>query len=446
MKSLPTPQPTPRPLTAAACYSDRQSALDHARLALAANLLDTALDHVKQALSHDPRCSEARLLEARIRLRRHEPRLALHALEDQLGNGQDPISAQQRPDIALLRATALAAAGRLEHAIDATTELAANYPDDLHVLRALAGMQVHAGRRHDAALTLAEVVRLDPADRGAARLRSDLLTDTSPAQALEALGQIDHTNRHQAARLCVAAQRWADAEEHYRQLLETVTAPTHQPELQREAADVAQELGDDYRALDRLHAYLQDTAADAAAWGQACIQAARIHLHLDQLPQAGRWFFRATRTAEAPTAWAGLVAVAQRTGRDRLAQQADHRLRRLVDRGRRRRLIAQVHPHLPPTPQRPPAAERSPLQQMLAECASVMHQAAEKFPHRADVHFHRAVCDAARGETADAGDALDQALMINPRYAAAQAKAQTLVGIGAHPHDQDPEDLFTPLD
>ena len=441
------PATPPAPQHAPTAAPTRQSALDHARLALAANLLDTALDHVKLALSHDPRCGEARLLEARIRLRRHEPRLALHALDTEASTPLDQASAPQRPDIALLRATALAAAGRLEHAIDAATELAVTYPDDLHVLRALAGMQVHARQHQAAAQTLAEVARLDPADRGAARLRSDLLAQASPDDALDALGQVDPSNRHRAARLCVASQRWAEAEHHYRQLLENAeTRDTVDPELQREAAEVAQELGDDHRALDRLHAYLQETSPDAVAWGPACLQAARLHLHLGQLPRAGRWFFRATPTAEAAPAWAGLLAVAQRSGRERLARLADARLRPLVDRAGRRRLVAQVQPHLPPTLDPTPAAERSPLQQMLAESASVMHRAADRFPDRADVHFHRAVCDAARGEVADAGNALDLALMINPRYAAAQAKAQTLVGIGADHHDQDPDDFITPLD
>ena len=125
-------------------HEDIAQALDHAQLALAGNLLGVALDHVRAALRMDPDHAEARVLEARIRLRRHEPRLALTALDnrDHVAHPDPDPQGSSRPDVAMLRATALAAQGKLDLAVTIMESLAQEFPDDAGVLRALAAQHV----------------------------------------------------------------------------------------------------------------------------------------------------------------------------------------------------------------------------------------------------------------------------------------------------------------
>ncbi|MEO1236463.1 MAG: tetratricopeptide repeat protein, partial [Planctomycetota bacterium] len=339
-------------------------ALDHARLALAGNLLDAALDHVREALRRDPDHAEARLLEARIRLRRHEPRLALTALDNHglssTGNEADADTA--RPDVDLMRATALASSGRIDLAVALMESLADRFPGDAGVLRTLAGMQVHANRPAAAAHTLGQVLELEPDDRTSARLRSDLLTHSDPAAALDALGTIDDHNRRRAARLCVACDRLPEAEAHYAELLAPgIGAAEAEDEadgdLAREAAAVAEALGDLPRAADRLTLALADPDQSAQSLALTHRRLARLHLLAGKPAQAGRAFHRATRLVPADAeAWAGLVVAARVAGKPRLMHRADAALRKLTDRAERRRLLTAFEPSVAAAPVRDPQA------------------------------------------------------------------------------------------
>lgn len=422
-------------------HEDIAQALDHAQLALAGNLLAVALDHVHTALRLDPDHAEARVLEARIRLRRHEPRLALTALDNRRHVATpDPDSeSSARPDVAMLRATALAANGNLDLAVTVMESLVQEFPNDAGVLRALAGMQIHDQRTSDAAETLKRLLELEPGDRAAARLRADLLTDTNPAAALEALGKIDANNRARAARLCRKNQRLPEAETHYTELLAMLDAEgAARADLRREAADVAEVMGENHKAIDRLAGVtdlknLSDQDA-AEAWRRT----GRLHLNAGRWGESARAYFNAARRLpDNAEAWAGLVTCAHVAGRQRLMNRADRKLRALTEREERRNLLAKLYPHLIGVPGQivPEAAQaHSPLQRMLADAATVMRKTAENHPDRADVHFHHAVCNFGRGEIADAGDSLEKALDINPRYAAAQSLADR-VGVGADEHE-----------
>jgi tetratricopeptide (TPR) repeat protein len=411
-------------------------ALDRARFSLAGNLLDRALGQVREALRQDPHSAEARLLEARIRLRRHEPRLALGALDQKfLEQPADDAAASPPPELAMLRAHAMAGAGQIEAALGAMRQLAGDYPDDVTIQRALVGLLLHHDQDHEAAEVLGRVVRLDPDDRAAARLRSDLLAAEDPEAALATLGPINGEHRWRAARLCVACGRLAEAEEHYAGLLDrAASADRVRAQVRLEAAAVAESRGDHAVALERLEPVCHAPTTDAAARGRAWRDRGRLLLQGGRWAEAGRAYHRATRIeARDAAAWAGLVTAAERAGRERLAQRADRHLRPLVSRVERRRCLSRLFPHAVNvgTLERPPAADTSPLQQMLNDASAVMRKVAEKHPDRADVHYHRAVCDAGRGEVADAAASLDVAVQINPRYAAALAMADRLSGDGA---------------
>lgn len=417
-------------------HEEIAQALDHAQLALAGNLLGVALDHVRTALRLDPDHAEARVLEARIRLRRHEPRLALTALDnrDHITTPDPDPQGQTRPDVTMLRATALAASGKIDLAVTIMESLAQEFSDDAGVLRALAGMQVHDHRKQDAAATLKRVLELEPMDRAASRLRADLLTDTDPTAALEALGKIDTNNRGRAARLCRKSDRLAESETHYTELLATLDAEgATRADLRREAAEVAEVMGENHKALDRLAGVTDATGLSHEDAAEAWRRTGRLHLNAGRWGESARAYFNATRRlADDAEAWAGLVTCAHVAGRQRLMNRADRKLRALTGREERRNLLAKLYPHLIGGPGQvvPEAAQaHSPLQRMLAEASVVMKKSAENHPDRADVHFHRAVCDLGRGETADAGDWLEKALEINPQYAAAQTLADR-VGVG----------------
>ncbi len=422
-------------------HEDIAQALDHAQLALAANLLETALDHVQEALRLDPDHAEARVLEARIRLRRHEPRLALTALDnrDHVANPDTNPGSVARPDVTMLRATALAANGKVELAVTIMESLAQAFPDDAGVLRALAGMQIHDRRKQDAAATLKRVIELEPTDRAASRLRADLLADVDPAAALEALGKIDANNRTRAARLCRKSDRLPEAETHYAELLATLDAEgAGRPDLRREAADVAEVMGENHKALDRLAGVTSAAPLKAQDAAEAWRRVGRLHLNAGRWGESARAYYNAARRQpEDAEAWAGLVTCGHVAGRKRLMNRADRKLRAMTTREARRNLLARLYPHFVGAPHQavPEAAmAHSPLQRMLADAAKVMRKTAEKHPGRADVHFHHGVCNLGRGETADASDALAKALAINPRYEAAQKWADRL-GVGRDEHE-----------
>lgn len=161
-------------------------------------------------------------------------------------------------------------------------------------------------------------------------------------------------------------------------------------------------------------------------------QQAIAFLEAGQKKEAGRAFFRAARldlTDHAARAWAGLALCAQLEGREQLAQRANMKLARFTDRAGRRRLIAQLYPHsVTPTPpnDRPAIDGGSPLQALLKQVSDTLQTNADQHPDRADAHYHRAVCNAARGEAAQAADQIKTALTVNPRYDAASAMAMRL--------------------
>ncbi|MEM9417442.1 MAG: tetratricopeptide repeat protein [Planctomycetota bacterium] len=418
-------------------HEDIAQALDHAQLALAGNLLEDALRHVRAALELDPDHAEARVLEARIRLRRHEPRLALTALDnrDHIAEPNPDMNAPARPDVTMLRATALAAKGKIDLAVTLMESLAKDFPDDAGVLRALAGMQIKDDRKDDAAQTLERVTKLEPQDHAARRLRADMLAETDPVAALEALGKIDANNRGRAARLCRKSDRLAEAEMHYEKLLDTLNAEgTPDAELRREAADVAETMGENHKALDRLAGVIELGQLSDADAAEAWRRTGRLHLNAGRWGESAQAYLNATRRCEDDAeAWAGLVTCAHVAGRKRLMNRADHKLRALTPREERRNLLAKLYPHMVGAPDQvvsEAAQAHSPLQRMLADASVVMRKTAAKFPNRADVHYHRAVCDVSRGETAEAGQWVQKALTINPNYAAAQALAER-VGVSA---------------
>ena len=411
-------------------------ALDHARLALAGNLLDAALAHVGKALQLSPDDDEARLLEARIRLRRHEPRLALAALSEHSCEPAGDESAQ--PETVVLRASALAAAGRADLAVGRMRRLAERCPKDGGVLRSLAGLLVHVGETDEAAEVLKRLVELEPDDRSAARLRADLLTDSNPEAALEALGPIDAHNLAKAARLCRMCGRLRDAQTYYGELLAAEDSGIAlSPAVLADAAQTSAELGQTDQAIQRMTAAVRRAGRDVITARPMLCRLGELHLHLGEIAKAGRCFWQATRLPGRTDrlfiaeGWAGLAACAEQAGRTELMQRAKQELSDITTRTERRSQLASVYPHVMGAYHARPvdaATQHSPLQRMLADAAATMSHVADRFPNRADVHFHRAVCDAGRGEAEAASAWLEMALSINPRYAAAQNLHGSLSG------------------
>ena len=407
----------------------RLDALDRAKLLLSANLVEPA-DRLIQDVLHDaPDDTEARLIEARLRLRRLEPRLALPITP---ADPTEPTLGRQ--DHGQLRAAAYAAGGQIDAALLLLLELSANRRHDLNLLRPLAGLQLFLNQTEELSFTLSQILELDPTDRGAARLRSDLLAEQSPAEALDTLGPIADHNRGRAARLCRRLGRFADAEAHYADWLRTQAQTQDvEPSVLIEAAAVAQQIGEAERALHRLTMVAESGSASAQDRAEALRSIGRLRLQQDELPKAGRAFFAATRLMPGDAeAWAGLTFVAERADRPRLREHADTQLKNLRAREDRRRLLAELLPHTTAAMgNTPAAATRSPLQRMLRDSADVMAEVSERFPGRADVHYHRAMIDTARGEFQDADIWVAKALEINPRYVAAKELAESLAGNGA---------------
>src|SRR5690606_24120754 len=110
---------------------------DRAAAALDAAQLSEANAMIRLAIRRDPDDAEARLLDARIQLRRNLPEFALVALDarDQL----DPEGAHD-PEVALLRAEALSAALFDDLAEKLLRELIVTMPHDPRPHRMLAGL------------------------------------------------------------------------------------------------------------------------------------------------------------------------------------------------------------------------------------------------------------------------------------------------------------------
>src|SRR5690606_3546062 len=113
-------------------------------------------------------------------------------------------------------------------------------------------------------------------------------------------------------------------------------------------------------------------------------------------------------------------------GQSRLVKRCERKLAAKASRQERRRLLADLWVHgaggdLEIEPPKGAEGRVSPLVHLLRSSARAIRHHAATHPDRADAHYHLAICGEALGERHAAEAAIQKALAINPRYAAARA-------------------------
>ncbi len=407
-----------------------REALDRAEFALRAYDVNEAQTQLDAALHLDPGHAEARLLEARAHMMPRQPQDTLRAIDahDQYGQA-DQDQVPPRLDTTLMRASALAQLGKTALAIKQFETLADLAPQDLGILRSLAALQLKDGRAAEAIESLTLICDLDPQDRICARALSGLLAEDAPSRAADALGKVGDDERLQAARLCRRAGRLLEAERHYAALLQEECDAAW---LLVEAGALAVEMSELTRAEDRLHEAAVRGGGRGGVAREAWSLLAVQWMRRGRAVRAGHAWWRAARAdaSSYPRGWAGLLVCATRAQRETLMRKTDRMLRGQTSRAQRREQIAAQWLDLAPAAYAEPGsdtvqtagpeAETSPLDVVLAEAVDTLRLTTERYPGRADVHFHHAVLLDASRRTDEALEEATAALAINPGYRAAQ--------------------------
>jgi tetratricopeptide (TPR) repeat protein len=397
-----------------------QALVLRAKTALDAGQIDAAEAHVSDALRLCPGLPAARLLEARIHLRRQRAGAALASLD-----ALDRYRTQDRstPETAFLRAQALLDAGLNDLALTLLRKLAAEYADDVRPHRMLAGLLLKRGATAEAVIHLRRVVELAPSDRGSRILLAEAIGADKPQDAVDALGQdpADGDEDHlRLARWLRRAGREREAEELYVRLLRDIRDDAG---LWIEAGELADALGAYVLAVQRLG---RAVALGGAERARALAALARVHMHAGRFATAGRcWFTALRRGANQLEAAAGLIVCAQAADRPRLARRMVRVLNQRSGENERRHVLARQWFHAAGGREiarlrldDPGAA--SPLAGLLTTAMQTLEQASRENPGRADTHYHLATCQAALGDAPAAAQEVQAALSINPRYKAAE--------------------------
>ncbi len=410
-------------------------ATEHLHLALAhlaADMPDEALRSVGKCLELEPGSSAARLAEARIQLARHQPRLALKALD-----AHDHYHPERRetPQVMMLRARALVRTSGDALSRSLLENLAARFPDDARAHRMLAGLCIKQDQLDRAIVHLRQVVRLEPSDTASRSTLATLLGRHQPEAAAELLRSDPTANdppdrRLTAARLYTRAERYREAEELYAPLL---TERRDEAALWQEAGTLADAMGDDTLAIARLGRAVQLTEMRDPT---ALAALAAAHMHAGRLAIAGRWWWRLTRRQPHDTqARGGLIVCALAAGKLRLARRALRILNiRTAPHERRQTLSALwFHAAVGQSVRRARRGElqsvkpvTSALSMMLSKASVTLLRHARRLPQRADTHYHLAVCYDATGNAPAARQSVDRALRINPNYTSAKQVSQRL--------------------
>ena len=389
--------------------------LDAARLLLDACLPQAAELRLNACLKRDPDLALAHQAQARLCLMRSDPQGALAALDrqDHVAGG---VSLEH--ERAKLRVKALVMSGQVALARTLLKRLCDIHPQDAALHRMSAGLsdQKQAGDH------LARVVAIAPEDASARRM---LALHSRPDQAIDHLSQApthDAVSQLRAARQCVATGRLADAQQTYGALL---TNHRDDARLWIEAARCDDQMGEHSRATGRLrHALSLGGATVGDAWSAL----GRVQLHMGDPIKAGRSWWHATRCCvHDATAWAGLMICAQLADRCALRKKAQSWLHDHASRSERRLLLARLWQDAGSACSTPQAdLMPSVLEGLLAQSLTTLQGAVDQQPHRADAHYHAAVCCQAMGDVPQAYRAARKALSINPQYAGARRLSMRL--------------------
>lgn len=405
--------------------------LDLAKSAYDSKQYDRALSHIRRAVELDPQNVNARVLQARIYLKQNRPNLAMSALKVQEKIAPDMTNA---PEVAMLRAEALSAGGFDRIARSQLRQLAEQLPDDVRPYRMLSGLHIKLNEFNEAIGALRDVVRLSPSDRASGRLLSELLQKKDPQQSLDLLlsGHGDTQEPGvmlRAARQCRELDRLRDADELYVSLLKL--RPDDAVVL-LEAGELADEMGEDKLAIDRLERAMSWSRENH---GEVFSALARVHCHAGRFERAALCSWKAARlmTHDA-TPWAGLAVYAKACGRERLAERALAVLNRYTGSRQRQKQLAECWQHaaaalaiaqgLEEVPADHPG--QSTLTTLLKQATHTLDGVTRDFPQRADAHYHMAVCQHLLNDPTLANIHNDQALAINPTYAAAMRLAEQI--------------------
>ena len=398
--------------------------LDRATAAFNAQQADAAWNHLRRALNLCPDLAGARILEARIHLSCRRPAQSLAGLDALV---QDQPEQNRAPEVCLLRAQALLQLGQSDAATGLLEDFARRFPDDVRPWRWLAGIHLEHDCAPQALEALHQVLRLAPGDPAARRLIEDLGARIHPTITADALlrraqRQPSPLEHLRAARLLVQVGRLREALDQY---LWLTAGHGEDAALLEEAGALADQMGEDYLARHWLMAAVALKRSNQAG---ALRRLACVHLHAGSFAAAAFWFWRLARRGD-PQAHAGLFVGALLTGRRRLAQRAAQALARHLSRQERRAALtalwreaaagielARTRCGADPIP----SGDRGLLRPLLAKARTTLAGHARQFPRRADVQYHLAVCQSALGEVAQANHAVECALAINPRYAAAR--------------------------
>ncbi len=405
--------------------------LDLAKSAYEAGQFDRALSHIRRAVEMDPDNVNARLLQARIYLKQNKPNLAMSALR--LHEKLCP-QAVDSPEVAMLRAEALSASGFDRIAREQLRRLAEQLPDDVRPYRMLSGIHLKLNEVSEAINSLQQLVRLSPSDRAATRLLSELMQKRDPEQSIELLlagpmHQQEPGVLLRAARQCRELDRLRDAEELYASLLQL---RPDDPGVLIEAGTLADLLGNDELAVKRLEHAI---AIKGDHQGAAYLALANAHAHVARFASAVWCCWKAAkRLRHDARPWAGLAVYAKILGRTHLAARALEQVNRYTGSRQRQKMLAEFWQHaaashaieqaLDGLPDDPP--NQTTLQKLLKQAARTLDAVTSDYPQRADAHYHMAVCQHLLGDPTKANIYNDQALAINPNYAAAQALAEQI--------------------
>jgi tetratricopeptide (TPR) repeat protein len=405
--------------------------LDLAKSAYDAKQYDRALSHIRRAVELDPQNVNARVLQARIYLKQNRPNLAMSVLKVQEKIAPDMTNA---PEVAMLRAEALSASGFDRIARGQLRQLAEQLPDDVRPYRMLSGLHIKLNEFSEAIGALRDVVRLSPSDRASGRLLSELLQKKDPQQSLDLLlaGRADAQEPGvllRAARQCRELDRLRDADELYVSLMKL--RPDDAGVL-LEAGELADEMGEDKLAVERLERAMSLSEENH---GEVFAALAHVHCHAGRFEQAALCSWKAARLMKHDaTPWAGLAVYAQACGRSRLADRALAVLNRYTGSRQRQKQLAECWQHAAAPLAIARGLEESPadhpgqstLTTLLKQASHMLDGVTRDFPQRADAHYHMAVCQHLLNDPTQANIHNDQALAINPTYAAALRLAEQI--------------------
>lgn len=405
--------------------------LDLAKSAFHGNQYDRALGHIRRAIELDPQNVNARVLQARIYLKQNRPNLAMSVLKVHEDLAPDMTDT---PEVAMLRAEALSASGFDRIARGQLQKLAEELPDDVRPYRMLSGLHMKLNEFNEAIGALRDVVRLSPSDRESGRLLSELLQERDPQEGLDLLlegraGEQEPGVLLRAARQCRELDRQRDADELYCAILK------HRPNdagVLLEAGRLADEMGEDEVAVKRLE---KAADLDGEHRGEAFEALGRVHCHAGRYVLAAVSAWKAARVSpRQSSAWAALVVYSMADGSTRLAERALTVLNRYTGSRQRQQMLAEGWQHVAG----PLAIEeglremptdlpgQGTMHKLLKKAAQTLECVTRDYPQRADAQYHLAVCHHLLDDPTEANLHNDQALAVNPNYAAAIRLAEQI--------------------